>query len=103
MAGAGLGFYLADWAISSGSGRRGERIHTSCAVVVAPSLDRALARWCLTVECDSPRRWAAAYESDPSNPCARAMATGSRPYHVPLLRRAVRRVSEARSALPVVR
>ena len=81
----------------------GARIQTSCAVVVAPTLDRAFARWCLTVEGDRPRGWAAAYESDASDPCARAVATGSRPYHVPLLRRAVRRVNEARSALPVVR
>ena len=86
-----------------GFGRRGARIHTSCAVVATPTLDRAFARWCFTVECDRPRRLAAAYEPDPSGPCARAMATGSRPYHVPLLRRAVRRVNEARSALPVAR
>ena len=87
----------------SGSGSRGPRIHTSRTVVDAPTLDRAFARWCFTVECDSPSRRAAAYELDPSDPCSRAVATGSRPYHVPLLRRAVRRVNEARSALPVVR
>ena len=44
----------------SGSGRRGARIHTSCAVVSAPTPHRAFARWCFTVECDSRRRWAAA-------------------------------------------
>ena len=48
----------------SGSGSRSARIHTSCAVVSAPTLDLAFARWCFTVECDSPRRWAAAC-SDP--------------------------------------
>ena len=42
-------------------------IHTSCAVVSAPTFDRAFARWCLTVECDRPRRWAAAF-SDPAGP-----------------------------------
>ncbi len=35
-------------------------IHTSCAVVAAPTLDRALANGCLTVECDRPSRWTAA-------------------------------------------
>lgn len=35
---------------------RGARTHTSCAVIVAPTFDRALARWCYTVECDRPRR-----------------------------------------------
>jgi len=45
----------------------------------------------------------APYEPGPAGPSAPAVATGSRPYHVPLLRRAVRRVSEARSALPVAR
>ena len=45
----------------SGSGSRGARIHTSCAVVAAPTLDRAFARWRFTVECDSPRLWAAAF------------------------------------------
>jgi hypothetical protein len=48
----------------SGSGSRGANIHTSCAVVSAPTFVRAFARWCLTVECDRPRRWAAAF-SDP--------------------------------------
>jgi GGDEF domain-containing protein len=37
-------------ASSSGSGSRGARVHTSCAVVAAPTLDRAFDRWCLTVE-----------------------------------------------------
>ena len=36
-------------------GSRGPRIHTSCAVVDAPTFDRAFARWCFTVECDRPR------------------------------------------------
>ena len=62
---AGRCSYLADWAMSSGSGKRDNRIHTSCAVVVALSLDRALAKWCVTVECDSPRLWAAA-RADPA-------------------------------------
>jgi hypothetical protein len=53
-------------AIALGSGSRGARIHTSCAVVSAPTFDRAFARWCFTVECDRPRRWAAAF-SDPGN------------------------------------
>lgn len=87
----------------SGSGSRGARIHTSCAVVVAPTFVRALAKWCFTVERDSPRRWAAAYEPDPSDPWAPAPATGSCPYQVPRLPSAVRRVKEARSALRVVR
>ena len=47
------------------------RIHTSCAVVVAPTFDRAFARWCLTVEWDSPRQWAAAF----SDPATRTAAT----------------------------
>ena len=34
---------------ASGSGNRGARIHTSCAIGVAPTLDRAFARWCFTV------------------------------------------------------
>jgi hypothetical protein len=45
----------------TGSGSRSAGIHTSCTVVFAPTLDRAFARYCLTVECDSPRRWAAAF------------------------------------------
>jgi hypothetical protein len=57
--------YSTVWTMSSGSCKRGARIHTSCAVVVAPTLDLAFARWCFTVECDIPRRWAAAY-SDPA-------------------------------------
>jgi len=36
------------------------RIHTSCAVASAPTLDRAFARWCPTVECDRPSRAVAA-------------------------------------------
>src|SRR5450759_1520558 len=48
--------YSAVWAMSSGSVRRGARIHTSCAVVAAPTLDRAFARWCFTIECDRPSR-----------------------------------------------
>ena len=56
---------------SEGSGSRGARIHTSCAVVVAPTLDRAFARWCFTVECDRPSRWAAAF----SDPATRTAAT----------------------------
>ncbi len=57
--------------LPSGSGNRGARIHTSCAVVAAPTLDRAFARWCFTVECDRPRRWAAAF----SEPATRTAAT----------------------------
>jgi len=41
--------YSSVWAIPSGSVRRGARIHTSCAVVTAPTLERAFARWCFTV------------------------------------------------------
>ena len=59
------------WPCLSGSGSRGARIHTSCAVVSAPTLDRAFARWCFTVECDRPRRWAAAF----SDPATRTAAT----------------------------
>jgi len=59
------------WAPPSGSGSRGARIHTSCAVVVTPTLDRAVARWCFTVECERPRRWAAAF----SDPATRTAAT----------------------------
>ena len=61
----GLRSYSSVCAAPSGSGSRGARIHTSCAVVVAPTFDRAFARWCFTVECDRPRRWAAAF-SDPA-------------------------------------
>jgi hypothetical protein len=28
-------------------------------VLYSPTFDRAFARWCLTVECDRPSRWAA--------------------------------------------
>ena len=45
-----------------------------CAVVSAPTLDRALARWCFTVECDRPRRWAAAF-SDPATRTASTTRT----------------------------
>ncbi len=55
----------------AGSGRREVRIQTSCAVVAAPTLDLAFARWCFTVECDRPRRWAAAF----SDPATRTAAT----------------------------
>ncbi len=55
----------------SGSGSRDARIHTSCAVVVAPTLDRAFAKWCLTVECDRPRRWAAAFSEPAGEPGSR--------------------------------
>ena len=41
---------------SAGSDSRAARIYTSCAVVVAPTLDRAFARWCFTVERDRLRR-----------------------------------------------
>ena len=34
----------------AGFGSRGAGIQTSCAVVSAPTLDRAFASWCLTVE-----------------------------------------------------
>ena len=66
--------YSSVWAIPSGSGSREARIHTSCAVVVAPILDRAFARWCFTVECDKPSRWAAAF----SDPATRTAATFAR-------------------------
>jgi hypothetical protein len=36
--------------LALGQGSLAVRTHTSCAVVVAPTLDRAFARWCLTVE-----------------------------------------------------
>ena len=36
-------------------------IHTSYAVVAAPTFVRAFARWRFTVECERPRRWAAAF------------------------------------------
>jgi hypothetical protein len=41
---------------SRGSGNRRARIHTSCAVISAPTLDLAFARWCFTVEGDKPSR-----------------------------------------------
>jgi hypothetical protein len=72
--------------VASGlTGSRGSRIHTSCAVLLAPVLDRAFARWCFTVECDRPSGWAAAF-SDPATrtaattPISRSVAapTGSR-------------------------
>ena len=55
------GHYRSGFAPSSGSGRRGASSHTSCAVVSAPTFDRAFARWCFTVEGDRPRRCAAAF------------------------------------------
>ena len=58
----------------AGPGSRSARIHTSCAVVSAPTLDRAFARWCFTVECESPRRWAAPF-SDPANRTAATTPT----------------------------
>ena len=47
------------------SGGLRARIHTRCAVVSSPTLDRAFARWRFTVECDRPRGSAAAF-SDPA-------------------------------------
>ena len=44
------------WAMSSVSGRRGARMRARCAVVATPTLERAFARWCFTVECERPRR-----------------------------------------------
>jgi hypothetical protein len=44
------------WATPSGSGIRGARIHARCAVVSAPTRELAFARWCFTVECDSPKK-----------------------------------------------
>ena len=41
------------------------------AVVSALTFDRAFVRWCFTVECDRPRRWAAAF----SDPATRTAAT----------------------------
>ena len=32
-------------------------------MVVAPTLDRAVAEWCFTVECAKPRRWTAAFSN----------------------------------------
>src|SRR4051794_14228372 len=46
------------------------QIHTSCAVVSAPTLDRALARWCLTVGCDGRGRGAAAFSDRATSPAA---------------------------------
>jgi hypothetical protein len=40
----GRGGYSSVWAMPSGSGRRGERIHTACAVVATPALHRAAPR-----------------------------------------------------------
>ena len=40
-------------------------------MVSAPTLDRAFARWCFTVECDGPNWWAAAF----SGPATRTAAT----------------------------
>ena len=60
----------------TGSGSRGPRIQTSCAVVATPALVRAFAKWCFTVECDRPRLWAAAF-SDPVASTA-AMTASSR-------------------------
>ena len=54
-----------------GIGQSRARIHTSWAVVAAPTFDRAFARWCFTVECDSPRRCAAPV----SDPATRTAAT----------------------------
>jgi hypothetical protein len=51
---------------------RGQDPHE--AVVVASTLDRAFARWCFTVECDRPSRWAAAF-SDPESRTAVLPAT----------------------------
>ena len=58
----------------SGSGSRWARILTSCALVSAPTLDLAFARWCFTVECDRPSRWAAAF-SDPATGTAATTPT----------------------------
>ena len=63
------------------------KIHTSCAVVSAPTLDRAFARWCFTVECQRPRRWAAAF-SEPARTTAATTPTS----------RSVARSAAARSA-----
>ena len=45
------------------SGSHSARIQTGCAVVSAPTFDRAFARWCFTVECSRPSRWAAAFSA----------------------------------------
>ena len=58
----------------SGSGSRWARILTICALVSAPTLDLAFARWCFTVECDRPSRWAAAF-SDPATGTAATTPT----------------------------
>ena len=50
------------------------RIHTSCAVVSAPTRDLAFARWCFTVECDRPSRWAAGPPHGRDRPLPRAAA-----------------------------
>ena len=62
--------------IASGSGSRGARIHTSCAVVVRAHLGPGIGWWCFTVECDRPSRRAAAF-SDPA-PRTAATTTTSR-------------------------
>ena len=43
-------------------------------MVSAPTLDLAFARWCFTVECDRPSRWAAAF-SDPATGTAATTPT----------------------------
>lgn len=52
-----------------------------------PTFHRAFARWCFTVECERPRRWAAAF-SDPASITAVTTATS----------RSVARSSEPRAA-----
>jgi len=41
---------------------------------LGPTLDRAFARWCLTVECDRPRRWAASRPRQARGTASRRLA-----------------------------
>ena len=66
-------------ATPSGSGSRPARLHTSCAVVSAPTFDRAFARWCFTVECDRPRRWAQGSGREPVCADGSGAPRGARP------------------------
>ena len=66
-------------ATPSGSRSRPARIHTSAPSSRPPTLDHAFERWCLTVEGDRQRRWAAAFSLlDEWRPQSRAVTTARR-------------------------
>ena len=83
LRGFGLKVSMMEWlslmrGLSTGFSRSNLTVfyHLSRALLVKKeadfdTFDRAFAKWCFTVECDRPRRWAAAF----SDPATRTAAT----------------------------